>query len=290
LSVSPETNIALDVRGAVKTFDTRGIRLPLPWNRSKPELVVAVDRVSFQVERGRIYGIVGSNGCGKSTLVRMISTLLYPDGGTLKVFGYDVVEDSQKVRRLINRVSVEASFFRKLSPMENLLFAGQTYGLDHDETERRIMDILARLGIKEEQVLLPLEQMSRGMQQKVAVARGFLTSPTLLLLDEPTTGLDPASKRQVQGFIAELREEHDATVLLVSHDMDEAEKLCDIIAIMSEGRIIASGSIPELVELAAQKGPAGNLEEAFLTIVGHALDEEPEESAGARDLEATPKD
>ncbi len=290
MSVSPEINIALDVRGAVKIFDTRGIRLPLPWNRGKPELVVAVDQVSFQIERGRIYGIVGSNGCGKSTLVRMISTLLYPDGGTLNVFGYDVVDDSQKVRRLINRVSVEASFFRKLSPMENLLFAGQTYGLDHDETEQRVMNILARLGIKEEQVLRPLEQMSRGMQQKVAVARGFLTSPTLLLLDEPTTGLDPASKRQVQKFIAELREEHDATVLLVSHDMDEAEKLCDVIAIMSEGRIVASGSIPELVELAARKGPAGNLEEAFLTIVGHALDEETEDSAGAWDLEATPKD
>ena len=290
MSVSIETNIALDVRGAVKTFDTRGIRLPLPWNRGKTELVVAVDEVSFQVERGRIFGIVGSNGCGKSTLVRMISTLLYPDGGSVKVFGYDVVDDSLAVRRLINRVSVEASFFRKLSPMENLLFAGQTYGLDHGETEKRIMEILARLGIEAEQILRPLEQMSRGMQQKVAVARGFLTSPTLLLLDEPTTGLDPASRRQVQEFIAELREEHDATVLLVTHDMDEAEKLCDIIAIMSEGRIIASGSISELVELAAQMGPAGDLEEAFLTIVGHALDEEPENSDETRDLETTAKD
>ena len=290
MSVSPEINIALDVRGAVKRFDTRGIRLPLPWNRGDPNLVVAVNDVSFQVERGRIYGIVGSNGCGKSTLVRMIATLLYPDGGTVKVFGHDVVHDSQTVRRLTNRVSVEASFFRKLSPMENLLFAGQTYGLDHGETEKRIMEILGRLGITEEQVLRPLEQMSRGMQQKVAVARGFLTSPILLLLDEPTTGLDPASKRQVQEFIAELRKEHDATVLLVSHDMDEAEKLCDVIAIMSEGSIIASGSISELVELAARKGPAGNLEEAFLTIVGHALDEEPENSVGARNLETTATD
>lgn len=276
MSVTPDSEIALDVRGAVKHFDPRGIRLPLPWNRGDASNVIAVNDVSFQVERGRIFGIVGSNGCGKSTLVRMISTLLYPDGGTVKVFGHDVVADSQAVRSLINRVSVEASFFRKLSPMENLLFAGQTYGLDRAMIEMRVMDILGRLGIKEHEVLRPLEQMSRGMQQKVAVARGFLTSPILLLLDEPTTGLDPASKRQVQEFIAELHEEHDATVLLVSHDMDEAERLCDVIAIMSEGRIIATGSISELLELAERKGKAGSLEEAFLTIVGHGLDEEPE--------------
>ena len=277
MSELPDLNTALDVRGAIKRFDTRGIHLPLPWGKKEEKIVLAVDDLSFTVERGRIFGIVGSNGCGKSTLVRMISTLLYPDGGSIRVFGHDVVRDSEKVRRLINRVSVEASFFRKLSPMENLLFAGQTYGLDRATTAERIVQILGRLGIEEEQVLRPLEQMSRGMQQKVAVARGFLTSPIVLLLDEPTTGLDPASKRQVQDFIAELQAEHDATVLLVTHDMGEAEKLCDEIAIMAHGKIVASGTLPELTRQAGVDGSGAGLEHVFLRLVGHALDEEPKE-------------
>ncbi|MDP6757534.1 MAG: ABC transporter ATP-binding protein [Chloroflexota bacterium] len=284
MSVLPESNLALEVRGATKRFDTRGIRIPLPWSKKKGDdkQVVAVDDLSLTVERGQIFGIVGSNGCGKSTLVRIISTLLYPDGGTISVFGHDVVEESETVRRLINRVSVEASFFRKLSPLENLMFSGQTYGLDRETTAARTFEILGRLGIDEEQVLRPLEQMSRGMQQKVAVARGFLTSPIVLPLDEPTTGLDPASKRQVQKFIAELHAEHDATVLLVTHDMAEAEKLCDQISIMAGGKIVASGTLSGLVEQAGLEGGRHGLEDVFLHVVGHAFDEEPEDKkAGA---------
>ena len=290
MSARDDFKLALNIRSVVKHFDTRGIHIPLPWIRHKHKRVVAVNDVSLQIERGGILGIVGSNGCGKSTLIRMISTLLYPDGGTLEVFGHDVVEKSQTVRGFINRVSVEASFFRKLSPMENLLFAGQTYGLNRDAIAERVMAILSRLGIKENEVLHPLEQMSRGTQQKVAVARGFLTSPMLLLLDEPTTGLDPVSKRQVQEFIVELQEEHDATILLVTHDMDEAEKLCDVIAIMSEGRIIATGSISELLGLAAEEGKACSLESAFLTIAGHRVDKAPEKIVGPPNSEPTARD
>ena len=279
MSELPQSNLALDVRVAIKRFDTRGIHIPLPWSRKKQDdkRVVAVDDLSFTVARGQIFGIVGSNGCGKSTLVRIISTLLYPDGGSISVFGYDVVKESETVRRLINRVSVEASFFRKLSPLENLMFSGQTYGLDRETTAARTFAILARLGIDEEQVLRPLEQMSRGMQQKVAVARGFLTSPIVLLLDEPTTGLDPASKRQVQEFIMELHAEHDATVLLATHDMAEAEKLCDQISIMAGGKIVASGTLPELLREAGLTDAGHGLEDVFLQLVGHALDEEPED-------------
>jgi ABC-2 type transport system ATP-binding protein len=279
VSELPQSNLALDVRGATKHFDTRGIHIPLPWGKKKQDdkRVVAVDDLSFTVDRGQIFGIVGSNGCGKSTLVRIISTLLYPDGGSIAVFGHDVVEESETVRRLINRVSVEASFFRKLSPLENLMFSGQTYGLDRETTARRTFEILERLGIDKAQVLRPLEQMSRGMQQKVAVARGFLTSPIVLLLDEPTTGLDPASKRQVQEFILELHAEHDATVLLVTHDMAEAEKLCDQISIMAGGKIVASGTLSDLVREAGLAGVGHGLEDVFLHLVGHALDEEPED-------------
>ena len=158
----------------------------------------------MRLERGDIHGILGANGSGKSTLIRLISGLLTLDSGRVEVFGHDIEREEMAVKRLINRVSVDAAFFKKLSPMENLLFAARLYGLDGKAAKRDALAILARLGIGEKRVGRPVEQMSRGMQQKVAIARALLTSPTLLLLDEPTTGLDPRSKLDVQTFIEEI--------------------------------------------------------------------------------------
>ena len=168
-------------------------------------------------------------------LIRVMSTLLIPDSGKVSVFGYDIRADEGDVKRLINRVSVEASFFKKLSAMENLLYSSRLYGRSGSSLRRDIVSILGSMGIEESRINQPLEQLSRGMQQKVAIARAFLTSPVLLLLDEPTTGLDPRSKRDVQDFVLQLRDQHDATILLCSHDMDEAERLCDRIAILDRG-------------------------------------------------------
>ncbi|GER81879.1 hypothetical protein KTAU_05170 [Thermogemmatispora aurantia] len=219
----------------------------LPWQKGKDARTVrAVDRVSLRVKRREIIGILGSNGSGKSTLIRILSTLLIPDSGRVTIFGYDVVRDEAIVRRLINRVSVEASFFKKLSPMENLIYAARLYNLPGRLARERIVSILERLGIGAARIKQPLEDMSRGMQQKVAIARAFLTAPVLLLLDEPTTGLDPRSKLDVQTFVRELREVHDATILLTTHDLEEAEALCDRVAIIDQGRIVALGSIDEL--------------------------------------------
>ncbi|HRE26520.1 MAG TPA: ABC transporter ATP-binding protein, partial [Anaerolineales bacterium] len=173
-----------------------------------------VDRVSLQIRRGEIFGVLGPNGSGKSTLIRLISTLLLPDGGDVKVFGHDVVNEARRVQTLINRVSVEASFFKKLSPLENLMYGARLYGLGAAEARSNARRILTRLGLEPAVLEQPMEEMSRGMQQKVAIARAFLSSPILLLLDEPTTGLDPRSKREVQAFVRELRDTHDATVLL----------------------------------------------------------------------------
>jgi ABC-2 type transport system ATP-binding protein len=202
--------------------------------------VRAVDDVSLTIKRREIVGILGANGSGKSTLIRMLSTLLIPDTGSISIFGYDVVQ------RLINRVSVEASFFKKLSPMENLLYAARLYNMSGAEARRKIIAILTRLGIKPDRINAPLENMSRGMQQKVAIARAFLTAPIVLLLDEPTTGLDPRSKIDVQNFVEELREQHDATILITTHDMDEADALCDRVAIIDQGRMMALGETAEL--------------------------------------------
>lgn len=214
--------------------------------------VRAVDDVTLTIKRREIVGILGANGSGKSTLIRILSTLLIPDCGQVSIFGYDVVKDEYIVQRLINRVSVEASFFKKLSPMENLLYAARLYNMSGTEARQRIRAILGRLGIKPDRIDAPLENMSRGMQQKVAIARAFLTSPIVLLLDEPTTGLDPRSKVDVQNFVNELRDQHDATILITTHDMEEAEALCDRVAIIEKGRVVALGETNELKREVAQ--------------------------------------
>lgn len=237
-----------------------------------PDVTVAVDHVSFQVPEGQIFGILGPNGGGKSTLIRVISTLLLPDSGKVEVFGYDVVSQPLQVQKLINRVSVEASFFKKLSPMENLMYGARLYGMPAQKTRRQIVEVLLRLGLKERDIYHPMEEMSRGMQQKVAIARALLSRPRLLLLDEPTTGLDPRSKREVQNVVLEMRRDFNTTILLTSHDMVEAETLCDRIAIMDSGKVVALDTPGRLkLLLPAHKERAVTLEDVFLELTGKAL-------------------
>ncbi len=275
---------ALAIRNASKAFRKGHERPALAWpwqkgsreangaNQNGSKTVVAVEDVSFDVRRGEIFGILGPNGSGKSTLVRLIATLLVPDSGEIQVFGMDVTRDEQAVKRVINRVSVDAAFFKKLSPMENLIYAARLYGIGGKEARQQAVEILTRLGIKKRDIYSSLEDMSRGMQQKVAIARAFLTSPILLLLDEPTTGLDPRSKREVQSFVRELRDSHDTTVLLTTHDMHEAEALCDRIAILDEGRVVALDTPDGLKALVAQRnGHEPTLEEVFMELTGKEL-------------------
>jgi ABC-2 type transport system ATP-binding protein len=238
--------------------------------RSSGKDVRAVDDVSLSVARGEIYALLGANGSGKSTLIRVFSTLLEADAGAVKIFGLDIRSDELAVKRLINRVSVEASFFKKLSAMENLVYAGRLYGVPAADARARSKEILVRLGIPVPRHDEPLEKLSRGMQQKVAIARAFLTSPSLLLLDEPTTGLDIRSKREVQTFVRDLRDEHDATILLTTHDLDEAERLADRVGVLHGGRLVTEGTTAELV---ARYGTRGSLEDVFMTITGRKIDE-----------------
>src|SRR5207245_2508309 len=248
------TKDAVVIDSVSKIFKKSQPLVRLPWKEYKEAKreVRVVDNVTMTVKRREIMGILGANGSGKSTLIRMLSTLLIPDTGYMTIFGYDVVKDEAMVQRLINRVSVEASFFKKLSPMENLIYAARLYNMPGGEAREKIKSILSRLGIPEDRVGQPLENMSRGMQHKVAIARAFLTAPIVLLLDEPTTGLDPRSKMDVQTFVRELRDEHNATILLTTHDMDEAEALCDRVAIIDQGRIVALGGVKELQRNVAQ--------------------------------------
>jgi ABC-2 type transport system ATP-binding protein len=244
----------------------------------KRRAVVAVDRVDLRVDRGEIVGVLGANGSGKSTLIRLVSGLLTLDEGRVEVFGHDIERDEMAVKRLINRVSVDAAFFKKLSPLENLSFAARLYGLDTSEARRGAAVILARLGIGGARVGRPIEQMSRGMQQKVAIARALLTSPALLLLDEPTTGLDPRSKLDVQTFIEEVRDGHAAAIVLTTHDLAEAERLCDRIVVLDGGRVVAEGTPEALKRLVAERhGQPPTMDAVFLTLTGRSLDEDVDE-------------
>ena len=236
-------------------------------NGNKP-VVIAVDHVSFEVNEGEIFGVLGPNGSGKSTLIRLIATLLLPDKGDIQVFGHDAVQQPMEVQRLINRVSVEASFFIKLSPMENLLYGARLYGMDGKETRTRVEEILLRLGLKKRSIYKPMDEMSRGMQEKVAIARALLSRPRLLLIDEPTIGLDQRSKRDVQEVIEKLNQEFGTTILLTTTDVVEADNLCERIAIIDGGKIVALDTPEGLKQILSPNGHEPTLEDVFLELTG----------------------
>ena len=256
---------AVEISGLGKSFRTE---------RRQP-LKQALHDVDLHVRSGELVAIVGLNGSGKSTLVRVLATLTVPDTGTVRIFEHDVVRDHAFVRRHINRVSVEASFFKEMSAWENLSYAGRLYGTHGDEVRRRALRVLSRLGLPRKAVDRPMKQLSRGQQQKVAIARSMLTTPNLLLMDEPTTGLDPRSKREVQHFVEEMHAETGATVLLCTHDLDEAEQLCGRVIVMDRGRIVADDT-PAALKAAHDQGN-GSLEDVFLSLTGVSFAEDREE-------------
>jgi ABC-2 type transport system ATP-binding protein len=259
---------AVEVNNLRKEFFRRDAQRTA-W-RKRRRRVAALEGVTFTIDRGECVAILGQNGSGKSTLVRLLSTLLLPDGGTATIFGHDVVKESRAVQRLVNRVSVEASFFKKMSSEENLAYAARFYGMTPRQTKSAIPEILERVGFPVGRRHEGMEHLSRGMQQKVALARALLTSPVLLLLDEPTTGLDPRSKLEVQDFIRELRALHDTTILLCTHDLVEAELLAERVGILDEGRLLCLAAPDDLKELYG----ADTLEEAFFAATGRAFEEE----------------
>jgi ABC-2 type transport system ATP-binding protein len=262
---------AVQMQGVSKRF-VQSRRLPFG---GKTTLKVALDEISLHVESGGITGIVGANGSGKSTLIRILATLLTPDAGSASIFGYDVVSQADAVRRHINRVSVEASFFKEMSPWENMLYAARLYGSGGSGTRARVEASLARLALPLDTLDRPMKQLSRGQQQKVAIARSFLTTPALLLMDEPTTGLDPRSKHEVQELVASLRRDRGATVLLCTHDLQEAEVLCDQVVVLDQGRVLAEGSPTQLIQRYAE-ARSRTLESAFMQLTGKRLEEDEE--------------
>jgi ABC-2 type transport system ATP-binding protein len=280
------TALAMSVRRDVPAVEVKNLRKEFRRRDRKAgrfarrRRMPALQGVTFTIARGECVAILGQNGSGKSTLVRLLSTLLINDGGEARIFGHDAFNDTKIIRRLVNRVSVEASFFKKMSASENLSYAARFYGMPPSVTRTAIPEILQKVGFPADRRGESMENLSRGMQQKVALARALLTSPVLLLLDEPTTGLDPRSKLEVQEFIREVRVTHDATILLCTHDMAEAEALADRIGLLDRGELLFLEPVADVKRRYGVK----TLEEAFFAATGRTFEEEMDQDDEYREV------
>lgn len=197
----------------------------------------ALDGVSFGVNKGEIFGLLGPNGSGKTTLFRILSTLIPPQKGTARIFGKDVKTETDAVRREIGVVFQAPSLDKKLTAAENLRHQGHLYGLSGAELSKRIGEMLSRVGMSDRSNDLT-EKMSGGQRRRVELAKGLLHRPKLMLLDEPSTGLDPGARRDLMAYLKELSECDGVTSLLTTHLMEEAEQ-CSRLAVMREGKLVA---------------------------------------------------
>lgn len=241
---------AIEARQLVKKFPARpgtgdkpASPAPPPrrklFARKEPRgMFTAVNGVDLQIERGEIFGLLGPNGAGKSTTIRMLCTLLEPTSGTAQVNGFDVVRQANEVRRSLGTVLAgERSIYWKLTGRENLEYFAALYHIPADIARRRVEELIARMELKDRANEL-VEKYSTGMRQRIAIAKALLACPPILLLDEPTLGLDPQAARRVRELISELKREGH-TILLTTHYMEEADQLSDRIGIIDTGKVIA---------------------------------------------------
>ncbi len=213
--------VAIDVRNLTKKFDG----------------FTAVDSISFEVEEGEVFGLLGPNGAGKTTTINMLSTLLKPTSGSAKVAGYDIVKERDNVRRSIGIVFQEPALDNKLTGRENLEFHAMMYGMSKEERKKRIGEVLELVDLSDKADVL-VENYSGGMKRRLEIARGLIHKPKVLFLDEPTLGLDAQTRRHIWNYIKKLSKEGSITIILTTHYMEEADYLCDRVAIIDHGKII----------------------------------------------------
>ena len=237
------------------------------------EDLIAVNHLSFSATTGTIFGLLGPNGAGKSTLIKMLTTLLPPTSGTALIDGFDIVKQPRHVRRRIGYVSQMLSADGDLTGYENLLISAKLYGIPRSERARRIAQSLEFMELSNA-AQKSVRHYSGGMIRRLEIAQSMLHRPAVLFLDEPTVGLDPVAKRAVWARIQALRGEFDTTIFMTTHDMGEANRLCDIVAFMHSGRILVQDSP---ANLKAQLGPQATLGDVFIHYAGTAISETVEE-------------
>jgi len=225
----------------------------------------AVDGLNFKVDNGEIFGLLGPNGAGKSTLIRMLTTLVPPTSGTARVNGFDVVRNATGVRQSIGVIPQAMTSDLDLSAMENMSIFAKLYGIPGEKRRRTIKELLRAVDL-EQWADKPVKMFSGGMRRRLEIARGLVHEPKIFFLDEPTTGLDPVSRVAVWEMLAKLKRERDLTIIVTTHYMDEADKLCDRIAIIDHGKMAAldsplklKTSIPgkNILEVSFSQVPAG---------------------------------
>ncbi len=240
-------SVAVEVKELVKVFGE----------------VRALDGLSFQMRNGEVFGVIGPNGAGKTTALRITSTLLLPTSGTVNVFGYDVVGEASEVRGLITYLPEEAGAYKNLSGSEYLEFMA-SFRAENKEDVRNVVEVAAEISGLGERLRDKVKTYSKGMKRRLLVARALMTKPKLAVLDEPTSGLDVLHSVHVRGIITQYVEEHGVSVLLSSHNMLEVEHLCDRVALINQGKIVAEGSPADL----KTRYGSPNLEEVFAKVVG----------------------
>lgn len=231
--------------------------------------ITAVDDLNLEVRPGSIFGLLGPNGAGKTTTIKMLTTMLQPSAGTATVAGFDVIRNPVQVRKAIGYVSQMLSADGGLTGYENLLLFARIYGIPQRERKARVLDALDFMGLNEAGDVL-VRKFSGGMIRRLEIAQSMLHRPQVLFLDEPTLGLDPLARHAVWQHLRELRQRSGATILMTTHDMDEADRLCEQIAIMHRARVVATGS-PE--SLKAQVGAQANLDDVFVHFAGGPIDD-----------------
>jgi ABC-2 type transport system ATP-binding protein len=222
----------------------------------------AVDGIDLNVAQGEFYGFLGPNGAGKSTTIKMLTGMLRPTLGQVRVAGFDMLQHPLEVKRVIGILPEETSLYERLTAREMLLFAGQMYGLSRSETQQRAEDLLGVMELTSDSDKLIVDY-SMGMKKKVALAAALIHRPRVLFLDEPFNGIDPISVRAIRGVLKTLTE-HGTTIFFTSHVMEVVERLCSRIAIIQKGKLVGQGTIAELRE---QAGEDGALEDVFLKLV-----------------------
>lgn len=215
--------------------------------------VEAVKNVSFSVERGEIFGFLGPNGAGKTTTIKMLTTLTHPTGGKAKVAGFDVVSEPHKVRENIGVVFQEPALDSRLTGRENLDFHARLYGIPRSKREKRIDKVIDLVGLVKSQNRL-VKKYSGGMKRRLELARGLMHKPKVLFLDEPTLGLDVQTRQKIWDYILRIKEEENMTVFLTTHYMDEAEKVCNRVAIIDRGSLLRVGTPTSLMRDVSRGG------------------------------------
>jgi ABC-2 type transport system ATP-binding protein len=229
----------------------------------------AVDRISFAINAGKTFGLIGPNGAGKSTTIKMLTTLLPVTSGTARINGWDIIDQPSQIRQSIGYVPQLLSADGELTGYENIMLSAKLYGLSREQRERRIVEVLEFMDLSASANQL-VSNYSGGMIRRLEIAQALVHEPSILFLDEPTVGLDPAARKMLWKHIHELKKQMGTTILMTTHDMEEADKLCDIVALMHLGHIVVMDT-PE--KLKAALGPKATLDDVFILHTGSSLKE-----------------